>query len=138
MKRFIKRVLKALWRATSPVRRPLMARFDARVSGLIAGTVNARMMPTLVEALAISGHRLERIEGALARADRSATALAEEIDLVLNGLSREVFRMQVQLDSLRQAVADGAREAGGLSIVEESGEETPVRRPSAHERSRVG
>ena len=55
MKRIIKRMLKSLRKASASLRRPLMARFDSHVSGLISGTVNARMMPTLVEALAISG-----------------------------------------------------------------------------------
>ena len=136
MKRIIKRALKSLWRATLPVRRPLMARFDAKMSELVSNTVNARMMPTLVEALAIAGHRLERIERTLERADRSAAALGEEMDLVLQGLSREVFRLQVQVEAIQGSLVDGGRV--GLSIVEESGEATPVRRPASPDRARVG
>jgi hypothetical protein len=139
MKRIIKSIFKVLWRATSPVRRPLMARFDARVSGLIEGAVISRMTPAIIQALAVSEHRLERIEGTLARADDSVAALAEELDLVLNGMSREVFRLQAQVEMLQRSLVDQTRiVAGGLSIVEDSCEETPVRRPASAERSRVG
>jgi hypothetical protein len=139
MKRIIKGMLKALLRATSPVYRPLMARFDARVSGLIERAVISRMTPAIIQALAVSEHRLERIEGTLARADDSVAALAEELDLVLNGMSREVFRLQAQVEILQRSLVDQSRVvSGGLSIVEDSCEETPVRRPATAERSRVG
>lgn len=140
MKRIIALVCKAMWGMTTPVRRPLMARLDAHVSGLIAGTVNARMMPTLVDALAVSGRRLERIEETLAKADRTASDLAEEMDLVLNGLSREVFRLQAQVEALRRAVEQQAdRMTGnGLSLLDGSEDGEPVRRSNAPERSMVG
>jgi hypothetical protein len=105
---------------------------------LVSDTVNARMMPPIVEALAISGHRLERIERNIAGADRAATNLAEEVDLVLNGLSREIFRLQTQLELLKRRLEDDSRYgSNGLSIVDESGQESLPHRPSA-ERSRVG
>src|SRR4051812_29013243 len=127
MKRIIKGILKALWRATSPVHRPLIARFDARVSGLIEGAVISRMTPVIIQALTVSEHRLERIEGTLARADDSVAALSEELDLVLNGMSREVFRLQAQVEMLRRSLADHSPiVAGGLSIVEDTCEEAPV------------
>jgi hypothetical protein len=82
------------------------------------------MMPTLVEALASSGDRLERIERSIASADRAATNLAEEVDLVLNGLSREIFRLQAQLEQLQRRLDDEARFAtNGLSIVKASDQE---------------
>ncbi|WP_435005869.1 hypothetical protein P12x_003624 [Tundrisphaera lichenicola] len=139
MKRIIKRILKGLWNSTSFLRRPLMARFDAHLSAVIAGTVNARMMPTLVEALAISGRRLERIEATLERAEDSADSLATEMDLVMNGLSREVFRLQAQVERLELELLDPSRIGGtGLSIVDESREESGSRRVGVVERSRVG
>ena len=140
MKRIIKWTFRPFWRATSPVRRAVMARFDARTAELISGTVNARMMPPIIEALAISGHRLERIEESLDRADRAASNLAEEVDLVLNGLSREIFRLQAQLEMLQRSLGEDDRATGnGLSIVAESGDDAPLRRsPAPAERSRVG
>ena len=139
MKRIIKRMLAALWRAASPVTRPLAARFDARITGIIEGAMVSRMTPTIIQALAVSEHRLERIEGTLARADDSLAALAEEMDLVLNGMSREVFRLQAQVEMLQRSLADQGRVvSGGLSIVDDSCDEAPVRRPAQAERSRVG
>jgi hypothetical protein len=139
MKWIIKRMLKVLWRAVSPVFRPLMARFDARVSRLIEGAVICQMTPTIIQALAVSERRLERIEATLARADDSVASLAEELDLVLNGMNREVFRLQAQVEMLQRSMVDPSRVvAGGLSIVEDSFEEAPARRPSTAERARVG
>jgi hypothetical protein len=140
MKRIIALVIHALWRMTAPVRRPLAVRFDARVSRLVSDTVNARMMPPLIEALDQSGHRLARIETILDRTDRAATHVAEEVDVVLNGLSREIFRLQAQVELLQRTLRDDMRfAANNLSIVNEAGEESPLRRPTAPaERSRVG
>jgi hypothetical protein len=138
MKRIFALVYRTLWRLTWPLRRPLMKRFDARISQLISDTVNARMMPTLVEALAASGQRLERIERSLAGADRAATCLAEEVDIVLNGLSREIFRLQAQVELLQRQLEDDSRfSLNGLSIVDESDEGPPLHL-SASEHSRVG
>jgi hypothetical protein len=140
MQRIFALPLKMFWRITGPVRRPLLKRFDARVSRLVSDTVNARMMPTLVEALAASGDRLERIERSIASADRTATNLAEEVDLVLNGLSREIFRLQTQLDLIQRRLEEDSRSSvNGFSIINESGDPAPMHRPSASaERSRVG
>jgi len=139
MKRIVSKVLKSLWRMTSPVRRPLVSRFDAHVSAAVATTLNARMMPELIHPLVGAMHKLDRIEAALARADLAASTAAEEVDLVLNGISREVFRLQAQVEALHRTVAREAREAGnGLSIVHETGDEAPVLRATATERSRVG
>ena len=57
-----------------------MARFDARITGLIEGAVISRMTPTIIQALAVSEHRLERIEGTLARADNSVADVAEQVN----------------------------------------------------------
>lgn len=139
VRRIAKKAAKVLWRMGAPVRRPLRRRFDARIEALISNTVNARMMPPLIEALAISGRRLERIEETLASANQAAASIAEEMDLVLGGVSRELFRLQAQVEELRAIVADSGREtATGLSLVDEAGDDAPVRRPMASERSKVG
>ena len=65
--------------------------------------------------------------------------MAEEVDLVLNGISREVFRLQAQVESLHRLIVREINESNnGLSIVDESGDEAPVVRAAATERSRVG
>ena len=140
MKRIIKSVSRVLWRMSSPVRRPLMVRYDAHVSKVIAGTVNARMMPTIAEALADSSARLERIERTLDRADQAAASMAEEMDLVLNGLTREVFRLQSRVERLQRSLGEAGRLAhGGLTILDGSEEDVPSRRAAAPaDRARVG
>lgn len=139
MKRLLKLVLRPFWRLTQPIRTPLMARFDDRVSRLVSGTVNARMLPDLIEPLAVALRRLERIEDSLARADRSAMALSEEVDLVLNGVSREIFRLQAQLEHLQTTLARDHRPTnGGLSLLDHSGDESPILRGTLSERSKVG
>jgi hypothetical protein len=140
MKRIIALVYAGLWRMTAPVRRPIAARFDSRISRVVSNTVNTRMMPSLMDGLDLIGLRLARMESNLERAERAATHMTEEIDVVLNGLSREIFRLQAQVEVLQKTLRDDARSASSnLSIVNEAGEESPLRRPSAAtERSRVG
>ncbi len=138
MMRLLKLVLKPIWRMTRPIRTPILARFDARVSLLVSNSVNARMLPELIEPLTIVLRRLERIEDSLARADRSAMALSQEVDLVLNGVSREIFRLQAQLEHLQTLARDGRGISGGLSIVDQSGDQSPVLRGGLNERSKVG
>ena len=139
MKRLVKLMVRPFWRMTRPIRTPLMNRFDDRVTRLVSGTVNARMLPELIEPLAVALRRLERIEDSLARADRTAMALSEEVDLVLNGVSREIFRLQTQLEHLQTTLArDGRGASGSLSIVDQSGSESPVLRGNHPERSKVG
>ncbi len=138
MKRIAKFVLKRAWRLAAPLRRPLVRRIDARISMLVSNTVNSRILPELVPPLGLILERLERIELTLARADGATAAMTEEIDLVLNGLSREIF--QVQVEALRRIVDQESRHAGpGLSLIAETGEEEAIRRPAtAAERSMVG
>ncbi len=139
MKRLLKLVLKPLWRLTRPFRAPLVSRFDDRVSRLVSNSVNARMLPELIEPLAVILRRLERIEDSLARADRTAMALSEEVDLVLNGVSREIFRLQAQVEHLQTTLARDPRAVnGGLSIVDPSDDESTVLRGNHNERSKVG
>jgi hypothetical protein len=75
------------------------------------------MVPPILEVLAASEARLERIEGLIIRAERSASTLAEEVDLVLGGLTREVFRLQAQVQQLR---GDDRRPIKVLSLLTES------------------
>ena len=124
MKRIALWISQPFWRATSPFRRTFLSRFDDRVTELVSGTVNARMMPQLIEALAICIHRLERIEDSLGRVDRAASGMAQEVDLVLNGLSREIFRLQAQVEILQRNLNDEALAIGGrLTLVTESAED---------------
>jgi hypothetical protein len=133
VKRSIRRLISPFWRMMVPLRRALMRRVDARIVGLVARTVEARMVPPLLEALAASEARLERIEGLIVRAECSASTMAEEVDLVLGGLTRELFRLKAQVQQLR---GDDRRPIGGLSLLAES--EDDGLEPSPAGRARVG
>jgi hypothetical protein len=111
MKRIIGLVTRPLWRISAPVRRPLAARLDGRVHGLSAASPNIRLTPPIVEALAGSSKRLERLEERLERVDRAASNMVEEADLVFNGLSREIFRLQAQVEMLQKRL-EGMEKAG--------------------------
>ena len=137
MKRMLRRLVLPFWWASTPFRRAVMRRFDARIVGLASSAIEARMMPAILESLSASEARLERIEALIARADRSASTMAEEVDLVLNGLSREVFRLQARVEMLGR---DDRQDVGGLTLLSESEGDGPLDRPESFppERSRVG
>jgi hypothetical protein len=130
MKAIIRRLLGPIWWASRPLRRAVMGWFDARVVRLVSSTIDERMLPPILEALEDSEARLERIERLMARADRSASTMAEEVDVVLNGLSREIFRLRAQVARLQ---GDDRRPVAGLSLLAEPEAEVP-----AAERARVG
>ncbi|WP_435018970.1 hypothetical protein TA3x_000962 [Tundrisphaera sp. TA3] len=136
--RIAKKAGKVLWKAMSPIRRPLKARVDAYAEQMISNTVNARMMPILMESLAGCGHRLERIEASLGSAHQAASAIADEMDLVLGGLSREVFRLQARVEELHWMASTDRRTEAGLSLLGEVGEDEPMCRPISQERAMVG
>ncbi len=140
MKRIAKFVIKKAWQATAPLRRPIVRRIDGRISVLVSNTVNSRVLPELIPPLGLALERLERIESSLARADRSTAAMSEEIDLVLNGVSREIFRLQIQVEALQRAVQAESRPSGlGLALLADGGQDAPLRRQNGSaDRSMVG
>lgn len=95
MKLWIKRVLAAAWRATSPVRRPLVRRLNLSIETILIQALRAHVTPSL-----------DRVEGAV-------KASAEEADLVLNNLIRELDRLQWQVELLQQGARDRGRPAAG-------------------------
>lgn len=137
MKRIIRGLMLPFWWATGPLRRALMSRYDARVVRLVSWTIEVRLVPPILEAIRASDDRLERIEALIERADRSASTMAEEVNLVLSGLSREIFRLRAQIATLR---GDDREAVGGLTLLSDSGEDGPIDRPETalSERSRVG
>jgi len=136
MKRLVKKVVRAAWRATSPIRGPVSRRFhDQLVQAGIAA---------LAQAEAVSVH--ERVlpplywgfEAQIAATHSSARAISAETSLVLNSMVRELARLQIQVEVLQQMVQDNGRAHGGLSIVGEAGEGrdaySPRDRPVEHMR----
>jgi hypothetical protein len=76
----MKRLLKALWRATYPLRRPIMARADAFVAACVAR--------------ALETHSPTR-------------ELASEVNLVLDAVVTEQFRLQAQVEELERLMREG-------------------------------
>lgn len=73
MKRFVKRGLKAIWRSTEPLRRPVL-------------------------------HRLEKF---LRRCLRNGEqGLANETDVLMDHVVRELVRLQCQVEALQQTVLE--------------------------------
>lgn len=137
--RVVKLLLKPFWLLTGPIRRPIVRRFDARVVRLVAGSVHTHVLPEVTEPLNLALRRLERIETSIAQVDRTALGMSEEVDLVLNGVSREIFRLQAQLEHLQTTLARDARMASGhFAIIDQAGDDTPILRGSIGDRSRVG
>jgi hypothetical protein len=121
MKRYLKAILKRLWRLTGPARRPL-----ARKLGLfLAEVVRAEVGPQL-GAISTTVARVEAPEGPLRAIEHSVNlarctsdAFAAEANLILDSLIREVARLQLQVEALQASLDDaGARD--GLSIVGEA------------------
>lgn len=102
MKRLFKGVGKTIWRATGFVRRPL----SRRMSRFIAE--------------AVSGQAAE-VAQAVHVSRCSADALAEETNLLLDSVVRELARLQRQVETLREAVDQGrASSHGGLALAGEA------------------
>src|SRR4051794_20924228 len=93
MRRLVKRGLGAVWRWTSPLRRPLVRKID--------GYLTRCLEPT--ERLLASERRR-----------------ADEANMVMNHVVRELIHLQRQVDSLQQSVDDLAYSPRGPAIAAET------------------
>jgi hypothetical protein len=75
----MKRLVKILWRWTSPVRRPFQTRLEAFLAGCLARALETQ---------------------------NPARVVADEVGLVLDAVVAEQFRLQEQLDDLRGMLAE--------------------------------
>jgi hypothetical protein len=96
MARMLKRLLRPLWRLTLPVRRPLVGRLHAHAGHVVTAAIGASAAP-LAEAFA-------------ARVD------ADGLHLALDSVVRELVRLQMQVDVLRQALEQGPRPWAGPAL----------------------
>jgi hypothetical protein len=110
MKRFLKSVLKSLWAWTAPVRCPLMHKVDHHLARLVAETV---------------GPYTTRLEGPIERIEASVNVGRHVVEhqnadanLLLDGLVREIARLQMQIEALRESI-EAAEAQRSLSIVGE-------------------
>lgn len=105
MKRFLKTVLKAMWKKTAIVRRPILRKLDAHVEHVLDQSVRTPVM----EAVQASTHATQ--------------VLAFDMNLVLNSVVRELARLQLQVEALQQLAEEGALDRSQLSVVAASDEE---------------
>jgi hypothetical protein len=100
MKRMIKGLLRACWRATAPIRR--------RVSPLLSGFI----------AEAVGGQFAE-VNQAIHVTRCATLAVAEDTNLVLDSVVRELARLQRQIEILREVVEEGQAVEGRLALTSE-------------------
>ncbi len=131
MKRVFKSSLKFLfrpfWRMTAPVRRMVLLKFDAHLTRSIANVVHGPFehVATRINACATA---LERIETSVNVGRHTVEHQHAEANLLLDGLVREIARLQMQIELLRDAV-DESGSQGSLVVVGE-GDEAAKRRAS--------
>jgi hypothetical protein len=116
MRNMLKKVLRAMWRATSPIRRPLQRKFETYLAGMLGQLIEAQM-PAIT-------NRLQAAVG----------ASAYDSNLVLNSLVREIARLQMQVEILQQ-YAEDAHDARQLQNGADA--EPNVFHASDHERAQV-
>jgi hypothetical protein len=92
----MKRLVKILWRLSWPVRRPFQARLEVFLSGCLARALETQ---------------------------NPARVVADEVNLVLDTVVAEQFRLQEQVDDLRHLLADTS-----AARVSSEGTSSPVSR----------
>jgi hypothetical protein len=97
MIRLLKTVCRPVWRATAPVRRPILARLDAQRRQSVAAVVT----PSQDDLRAVCA----RIEESLLHARARAEQQAGETNLLLDSLVREIARLQQRVDDLHEPLA---------------------------------
>lgn len=112
----IKRAVRPFLRATAPLHRPISRKFDSKLNHMIAAAVRAQILPPIQASLDASARTLDRLEASLAGANRSADAMASDIDLMLGSVVREVARLQAQVGAIEALLSTPSRP--GLSLVE--------------------
>ncbi len=124
LKRLVKVAVKPFWKLSSPVRRPIARKLDARLNHMVAVALQTQLMPQLRGSLDASEQSLGRLEASIGHANHSAQALATEMDLMVGSLIREVARLQAQVDTLQDLVEHAVSSGRGLTVVsdDEDGE----------------
>ena len=111
MKRLLKAILRRGWRVTGPIRRPLLRKAHALMVRAGADALAGSPLAAQIRADAAAANdrvlpAIHRHLDATAEAARSTTA---DLDLLLNGMVRELARLQMQVQALQEtieAVAD--------------------------------
>jgi hypothetical protein len=129
MKRILKSVARALWKGSHPFRRP----FSRKLHTVISNHRNAALVEIEQRVVRNSQTILERLGGIEARTVRLETILqerlsvVEELSLVLDGMVRELTRLQSQVEVLHYMIDEQSTEAKLMryGIVDEAGHCVP-------------
>jgi hypothetical protein len=119
MKRLLKRMLKALWHKTAPLRRPIMNRVDQRINVIF------------------QKHIETNLTSSLQRYETAHNCLMYEVNLVLNSVVREQARLQMEVETIQQMIEESFTHRNGLSIVGEPHEQSLFAK-RADEHAQVG
>lgn len=117
MKRFLKTVARSGWRLTGPIRRPIGRKVDAKLSRVVATTVDSVVREHIQTQL---HPRLDALEQNVWHGRGEVNAHATETNLTLDSLVREIGRLQMQVEVLQQMLSERTGSAGGLAVVGES------------------
>jgi hypothetical protein len=128
LKALAKAAARPFWRLTGPVRRPLARKFDEHVARVVEAALQTHSRDVHVTVDPPDLGRIETMMGELAAALGMARQIsehhAEEANLLMDGLVREVARLQLQLEGLAELVDDLRSES---SLVVVGGEEEQLR-----------
>lgn len=120
MKRVLKAIARRCWRLTDPIRRPLIRRIHGTITRLVANVVEERAIGPILPRLDLALASLERLEQGVNCARHEVNNVyGVDTNLALDGLVREVARLQRQLEALREDI----EESRGLAIVGADAEE---------------
>ena len=119
MKRMIKKLLRAVWNRTSFLRRPILGRFANHLVALETRVAREAVLPPI----------LDRIDGMNQGFHHKLDDFAHETNLLLDGLIREIARLQSRIETLEASIDESRVSQTTLTLVDESGRERePVSR----------
>ena len=124
MKSLVKRSLRAIWRTLSPLHGPLLRKIDNRIIVLVEATVRPlvvaeleqRVRPGLDATTSVVRENIDRTGDVVDFLRRSA----QENTLLLDSLVRELIRVQMQLETLREQVQDNDDDRGDHARIRET------------------
>jgi hypothetical protein len=106
MKQALRTVARPFWWLTRPLRRPLVAKSNNHISQLVSNVIQEHALGPILPRLDAQVPALERIESSVQAARAVGDAHAAETNLLLDSLVREVARLQMQVESLREAIGE--------------------------------
>lgn len=128
LKALARKAVRPFWRLTGPIRRPLGRRFDERLSRLIELSIRSHWNHVHVSLdppdLGCLEGLMREMSASLGMARQITEHHAEEANLLMDGLVREVARLQLQMESLAELVEELR---GGSAMILVSGEESELR-----------